>query len=104
MGWLKHVILDLAVTAVILVAVLTGQAWAQWVVWLYTPFMLLLKVGAFFGGSLTAQVRQPDVPAWFFHGLYAVNVGALLAYGWWLEGAGWALIWALSAADAHRNR
>ena len=102
MGWLKHVVIDLAVTLVIVVAVVTGQAWAQWIVWIYTPFMLFLKLGALFGGSLTAQIQQPDVPAWFFHVLYAFNVAVLLFYGWWLGGTGWALIWALSAAAERR--
>ncbi len=106
MSWLKHVLLDLAVTVVILLAVLTEQAWARWVVWIYTPLMLLLKVVAVFGAGLTAQVKRADakVPVWFYHLLYAINVGVLLGFGWWLVGAGWALIWGLSVLAERRAR
>ena len=106
MGWLKHVIIDLAVTVVIVIAAVTGAVWAQWVVWIYTPFMLLLKLIGVFGAGVTAQFKRADaeVPKGFYHALYAVNVGILLVYGWWLVGAGWVLIWALSVAAEMRAR
>jgi hypothetical protein len=106
MGWLKHVIIDLAVTVVIVIAAVTGAVWAQWVVWIYTPFMLLLKLVGVFGAGVTAQFKRAgaEVPTWFYHALYAVNVGVLLVYGWWLVGAGWGLIWILSVAAEMRAR
>ncbi len=106
MGWLKHVLIDLAVTVVIVIAAVTGAVWAQWVVWIYTPFMLLLKLIGIFGAGVTAQFKRADaeVPVWFYHALYAVNVGVLLVYGWRLVGAGWVLIWILSVAAERRAR
>ena len=105
MDWIKHVIIDIAVTVVIIIAAVTGQVWAQWVVWIYTPFMLLLKLTGFFGSGVTGgfQRTDTDVPPWFYHLLYAINVGVLLIYGWWLVGAGWGLIWVLSYATEQRS-
>lgn len=98
MTWLKKVLVDLIVTAVILLAVITELAWARWAVIIYTPFMLLLKVLSIVGGSFTKQFepRGPDAPAWAYHLLYAINVAALVVAQWWLLAGGWAAIWLLS--------
>lgn len=103
--WLKHVLLELLVTLVILFAVVSDAAWARWIVLVYTPFMLLLKVIALAGPRLIRTAgAATDVPDWFWHGNYAVNVALLLAAAWWLPALGWALIWLLSIAAARRGR
>lgn len=101
MGWLRHVIIDLAITAFILAATFGGQVWAAWVVWIYTPVMVLLKVGAFAGN---VNPKSNEVPMWFFHALYALNLVVLLYYAWYWVAAGWVVIWLVSVATVHRSR
>ena len=102
--WIKGIILEVVVTLVILYAVLTDAAWARWFVLIYTPFMLLLKAIALAGPRLIRTAgAAAEVPDWFWHLNYAVNVALLLAAAWWLPALGWALIWLLSIAAAHRS-
>ncbi|ARA93569.1 hypothetical protein AWN76_010625 [Rhodothermaceae bacterium RA] len=99
MRWFKHVLVDVAATGLIVFAALTGAGPARWIVLVYTPLMLVLKVLALFLGGLLhlARPQGEAPPPWFLHGLYAVNVVAPLLAQWWLIAAGWALIWLLSA-------
>lgn len=105
MRWLKHVLVDLAVTVVIVLATTQDWAWARWLVLIYTPLMLLLKGLALLGGGLVAQVKQPEtaVPQGFWHLLYGVNTGVLLVAGWYLTALQWVAIWGLSVAAARRQ-
>jgi hypothetical protein len=100
MGWLRHAIVDIAVTVIILIAVFASQVWAMWIVWIYTPFLLLLKIGALTGGVGRSAEGVPD---WFYHVLYAVNVAVLLfAALYWVAGA-WVAIWLISAVVGARQ-
>lgn len=114
MKWLRNVVVDFAATLVILAWVAQGWAWAGWAVWIHTPLMLVLKGTALRLGSLLGRASRGDVPAWFYHFSYAVNV-ALLVYGaqtarapsggsGWTLAAMWAAIWALSVWAARRTR
>lgn len=98
MTWLKNIVIDLAVTLLVVVAVVTGAAWAEWIIVIYTPLMLIMKVVALVGGSLFSKLQTaPDeVPRWLYHVLYGVNTGLLLGYGWWWVGGQWGVIWLLS--------
>ncbi len=99
MSWLKDVIVDILVTVSIALATLQDAVWAKWVVWIYTPFILFLKVVAFFGPSVVKKVgkaKQEGAPDWVFHLLYGANVILLAGAQWWLEAAGWAAIWLIS--------
>lgn len=98
MDWIKTIIIDLIVTAVIIVAVTTDLAWARWAVVIYTPIMLILKIVALVGGSFTKQFkpRGPEAPAWVLHLLYAANVVALGLASWWITAAQWLAIWIIS--------
>lgn len=106
MKWLRHVVVDLAVTSLIVLAVTDVAPWARWFVWVYTPFMILLRTVALVAGGLMPVTRRPQdaPPSWFFHVLFAVNTVVLLAATWWIEGTGWALIWGLSFAAEARTR
>ena len=101
MGWLRHVIIDIAITVLIGVATFGGQVWAAWLVWFYTPLMVLLKLGAY-----TAKIPQKpsEVPDWFFHVMYAANLVMLLYHAWYWVAAGWVAIWILSVMIAARSR
>lgn len=101
MTWLKNVVVDIAVTLVI---ILTTHdvlpAGAEWIVYVYTPFMLALKLISLSSGikQVNQQQKSDDKPpVWLFHALYAINVAVLLYSQWWWTGAQWALIWAISA-------
>ena len=106
MNWIKHVLVDLMATGLIVAASLQDVAWARWIVLGYTPLMLLLKIAALFMTGLLhlGGPREDAPPHWVFHVLYAVNTAVPLVAGWWLVGGGWALIWALSAAAAFKSR
>jgi hypothetical protein len=107
-SWLKSVILDIACTAVIAVAVLVEPAWARWFVIIYTPFMLLMKVAALsvsrgtIKRSRAGKARQVEAPAAFFHVIYGINLALFVLGRWWIMVAAWAAIWALSVSYARR--
>lgn len=106
MSWLKHVIIDLAVTLLIALTT-TGAlpAWTEWIIYVYTPFMLVLKATAYFGNLAALSPKQAgdQPPPWFYHVLYAVNCGMLLYSQWWITGAQWVLIWGFSALIARKR-
>ena len=116
MPWIKNVLVDLAITVLIVVAAAMDLMWARWIVLVYTPFMLIIKLFVFLGGQSLGQLKQKGdgVPVWFYHALYAVNVAvpagaALAAAGpalrhWWMIAGAWALIWILSIAAETRLR
>ena len=96
--WIRNVILELAVTLLIVVATIPEPAWARWIVMAYTILMLALKVIALLGRNVMKSVRptNPDVPSWFWHVNYGVNVALLAVDAWWLVALGWFGIWILS--------
>ena len=99
MGWLKNVVIDVAVTIIIILVTLNVlPEWADWIVYIYTPFMLLLKALALFSGVNKIKQKETgdEPPPWFFHALYAINLGALVYAQWWLIAGQWALIWLFS--------
>lgn len=105
MNWLKNVILDVAVTAVIATWVFSGSEWAYWIIAVYSPFLLLMKLMALSGGvSRLAEQGADTTPVWFYHVIYASNLILLLAGEWWLVAAFWAAIWILSAVQESRTR
>jgi hypothetical protein len=106
MNWIKSTIVDIAVTACIVAAAFADQEWARWVIWIYTPFILLLKVGAFFASPVvrkTVAKKQEEAPEWFYHILYAANVILLATVQWWWLVAGWAAIWTVSFVVSRRK-
>ena len=113
MPWIKNILIDLSVTVLIVLATGFDQVWAGWIVIVYTPVMLVLKFGAFFGGSFLPQFRRSDadVPSWVYHGLYAINVALLLTLDWWdtvavewVTALEWVLIWGLSVGAEMKMR
>lgn len=116
MEWIKDVLVDLAVTVLIVLAALLDLAWARWMVLIYTPFILIAKVLFFLGGHSISKLKQKIVvvPMWFYHALYAINVTVTAGYAvfgagtatqhWWMLAGGWALIWILSIATEARMR
>lgn len=105
MRWLKNALIDLAVTVVIVIATIWGPSWAVWIVLVYTPLMLVIKI-AVLTSDWTRQMRRSDhdVPAWFYHVLYAVNTILLLSHGWWFTGAQWIGIWVLSVLNDRQTQ
>lgn len=106
MNWIKHALVDIIVTLLIIVAATQAVGWAQWLILGYTAFMLLLKGIAVAGSGTFQKLKQKEtgVPGWFYHALYAANVVVTAAAAWWLVAGGWALIWALSFLAEGRQR
>ncbi len=98
MSWIKSIILDLIILGVIITMVITGAEWARWVILIYTPLMVALKLIAVAGARSVPKMRKAvsGVPAVVYHLLYGANVALLLFGKEYLLAAGWALIWVLS--------
>lgn len=117
MDWIKHTLVDVAVTILIVLATTLDLEWARWGVLIYTPLMVILKIVALLGSRALGQLKRKGdgVPPWFYHVLYALNVafsagfavagGGGNAHQWWVIAGGWALIWVLSiAAELRKGR
>ena len=105
MNWIKNVLLDILVTVVIGIYAFTEPEWGYWVIIIYTPFMLLLKLMAVLSGASNPVKKKVEAaaPAWFFHLIYGVNLLLLLYANWWMMAVGWAGIWILSAVQESRR-
>lgn len=113
MKWIQSAFVDIAITLTIVLWVFgILPEWAQWVVYIYTPLMALLKILAFTTGLDKVKTKKTgnEPPPYFYHVLFAINVAALLyahfAYKHLEPGimAGlWVLIWILSALSERRK-
>ena len=89
MNWIKNVILDIAMTGVITNWVSTGPEWAYWVILIYTPLLLLLKLTTVSSGlSKVAALAGDATPNWFYHLFDAANLVALMFGEWWVGAGG----------------
>jgi len=105
MFWIKNALIDLAITAVIAIFYFNGATWGWWIIVIYTPLMVLLKVFALSGIANAVQRKADDVPVWFYHLLFGANVVLLMLSNLLLLAAGWAAIWVLSTiAESRRPR
>ena len=104
MSWIKNALIDLAVTAVIAIFAFNGATWGWWVIAIYTPLMVLLKVFALSGAATAVQRKADDVPAWFYHVLYGANVILLFVAAFNYAAFGWIAIWLLSVVAESRSR
>lgn len=104
MSWIKNTVVDIAITVVIAMYALMLPVWAWWIIAIYTPLMVLLKVFALSGAANAVQRKASDVPSWFYHVLYAANVGLLLYASFLYAAIGWAVIWILSAMAEAKNK
>ena len=104
MSWLKSVLIDILMFVVIAIYVFMGVEWGYWIIVIYTPLMLLLKIGALTSGIAQAVKQKSNAaPNWFFHALYGVIVIFFLVGNYWLLSGAWAAIWLLSAIQEARK-
>lgn len=98
MSWIKELIVDLAVTVLIIVAVILSDPWMKYVIWVYTGIMLLTRIVVFSSDSFIQIVNKSKnkAPDWVAHLLYATNTLVLLYFSWWYAAGGWAAIWLFS--------
>ncbi len=104
MTWIKNAVIDVAITAVIVAYTLTLAAWGWWIIAIYTPLMLLLKIFALSGAAVNVQRKADSVPSWFYHVLYGLNVALLLYSAFVYAAIGWAAIWILSTIAESQSR
>lgn len=103
MSWIKNALIDILVTAVIGTHAFIGATWTWWVIAIYTPLMVLLKLFALSGAANAVQQKADSVPVWFYHVLYAANLALLLKAGFLEAAGGWAVIWILSVVAESRR-
>ncbi len=103
--WVKNVVVDLLMVVLIALATLADVTAAYWVVIIYTPLMLVLKVVALLADSVTGQFGKPreTPPPWIFHLIYALSIALLAFDAKWILAAGWAAIWILSVITEKRS-
>ena len=106
MIWLKSVLLDILVTALILAAVLTQVELLDSIVVVYTLFMLILKIAGVLGQGVVNALRSGagEAPVWFVYLLYGINILALLLAAWWWTALQWIAIAGLSEITRRRRR
>ena len=113
MKWLQSALVDIAITAVIVLwgLGLIGE-WGKWVVYVYTPFIAALKLIALATGLNKVKQKSTgnEPPSLFYHLLFAINV-ATLVYVYFTSNdmipaimAGlWILTWVISAMSERRK-
>lgn len=98
MSWIKTIIVDILVTALIVLTTLQPNDIAFLLITGYTILIFLLKATVLYGDALTAT--RPKVaemaPEWIIYGLYLINMISLLIAGKSLLAAGWLAIGILS--------
>ena len=104
MTWIKNAVIDIAITAVIGVFAFNGATWSWWIIAIYTPLMVLLKLFALSGAAAAVKQKSDQVPTWFYHFLYAANLVLLLMSEFYWAAAGWAVIWVLSVVVESKSR
>ena len=104
MSWIKNALIDLAITAVIAVYAFNGATWGWWVIAIYAPLMVLLKVFALSGAASAVQRKADEGPLWFYHLLFAANVILLFVADFNYAAFGWVAIWLLSVLAESRSR
>ena len=107
MGWLKNVVVDIAVTIVIAIAVTSNERWVLMVAYGYSVLMLALKLIYFSGPAMQkkAKKQKDAAPAWFIYLLYAINAGLFGFYSHWIFAGIWIVIGVLSyMAQKHSER
>ena len=101
---IKHAVVDILVTVLIIVAVTVKLEWARWIILIYTPVILVLKLIAAASPAIrTLKVTPKGPPKLILHLLYGVNVVALGIAAWWYLFAGWIAIWILSIVQDRRK-
>ena len=104
MSGIKHAIIDILVTLLIVAAVALDLSWARWIVIIYTPLMIVLKLLAVMGPGINMlKGSRQEPPPWLLHVLYATNVVVLAAGALWYLAAGWLVIWILSIIQDRRR-
>lgn len=97
MTWLKNAVLDIALTALVITAVVTQVDWLRFFIVAYAGIMLFMKIGVYRSDQMTKRLnKKEEVPAWFNHLLYAIDVAAPLFFGFWLMAGLWAAVWLIS--------
>ena len=113
MKWLQSAVVDIAITAVIVLWVFgILPDWAKWIVYIYTPLIAALKILAIATGLNKVNTKQTgnEPPSLFYHLLFAINVATLL-YAHFTQQhmepgimAGiWVLTWILSAVSERKK-
>lgn len=102
MRWIKDVLVDIAVTVVLLVATVGEVQGARWAITIYTPFILFLQFVQYVQRHSLSKFKPKGTtaPDYAYHVLYGANV-LIAAYDrwWWVAGC-WAAVWVLSTLTA----
>ena len=113
MKWLQSAIVDIAITAaIVLWALGIVPEWGKWIVYIYTPFIAAIKLLALATGldKVKQKTTGDAPPSLFYHLLFAINV-ATLVYVYYTSSdmvpaimAGlWILTWIISAMSDRRK-
>lgn len=105
MGWVKGIIIDLVVAALVVIAAVAHQKWAWWIIAVYTPVMLALKLMVWASPGLAnlTGTRNEQIPRIVLHLLFAVCFAFSIVGGWEWLAICWAAIWLLSATQDMRQ-
>ncbi|HKJ69868.1 MAG TPA: hypothetical protein VKA68_18065 [bacterium] len=106
MNWLKSILLDIVVTALILLGVIFQIYWLKVIILVYSALILVVRTAVLFNEdtlrSLFRRIRE--TPSWPLHILYGINVVVLLAGSWYTVSLLWILIWIFSALSERKAK
>ncbi|MBN1540536.1 hypothetical protein JW992_00190 [candidate division KSB1 bacterium] len=97
MKGIKQIAWDIVIALLIVAGTILDLNAVRIGLYVYTPILLLLKIGLFFSSeSVRLKRLKTQIPDWIYHLLYAIDVGFLIAFRWWVLAAMWAVIWTIS--------
>ncbi len=98
MNWLKSILLDIIVTALILLAVIFRIHWLKIFIMVYSVLIVVIRTAVLFNEDTLRAIfrRIKETPSWPLHVLYGINVIVLLAGSWYIVSILWMFIWILS--------
>ena len=105
MSWLKHVIIDLLATLVILIVVFHETTLLEYVLYIYTGLMVLARSSSFFRIDMRAITKEKHnvAPLWIYHLLYFLNVSILLFGQFYITSLFWLFIWVAAAIVYYKD-
>lgn len=95
MKWLKHIIIDILATLVILIVVFQETTFLEYVLYIYTGLMVIARISSFYRIEMRVVTKQKltDAPVWIYHTLYFLNVFILLFGQFYITSLFWLFIW-----------
>lgn len=99
---LKSAWLDILVSILVMVFVVTKMPYLDSILWIYSLFLLFGKILSLFSKFLSAKSTS-SVPNLVYHALYLTNILLFFSFKFFGLGGVWVVIWALSTIQTYSS-